>query len=70
MDFHEALTLNYKNTLALKILSDLKIRIFFYELEFMGKENHCMESRDQHKQIIQSIEDKNMDKTCEILEQN
>ena len=70
MDFHETLTLNYKNTIALKILSDLKTRIFFYELEFMGKENYCTESRDQHKQIIQSIEDKNMDKTCEILEQN
>ena len=70
MDFHEALTLNYKNTLALKVLSDLKTRIFFYELEFMGKENHYTESRDQHKQIIQSIEEKKRDKTCEILEKN
>ncbi len=60
MDFHDALISNYKNSLALKILSELKTRIFFYELDFMGKEDYYLDSSNDHKQIIKHIENKHI----------
>ena len=55
MKFHEALTSNYKNPLALKILSELKTRIFFYEVDFMSNEDYYTNSSNDHKHIIQNI---------------
>ncbi len=70
MDFHDTLISNYKNALALKILSELKTRIFFYELDFMSKEKYYTNSSNDHKQILKHIEDKNIDKACEVLKKN
>lgn len=70
IDFHDTLTANYQNSLALKILSELKTRIFFYELDYMSKENFYLDSGNDHKQIITYLEDKNIDKACEALTAN
>ena len=70
MKFHEALTSNYKNSLALKILSELKTRIFLYEVDYMSNEDYYTNSSNDHKHIIKNIKDQNIDKACELLREN
>jgi len=55
MDFHHALTENYFNPTAQQILSDLKIRIFFYEKQFMDENGFYEGSEDHHEKIIDSL---------------
>ena len=70
IDFHDLLTSNYNNDIALKLLDDLKLRIFFYEFEFMSKDNLYGDSDNQHELLIQQLENNEMDKACEILKHN
>jgi len=70
MDFHDALTSKYENALAAKILSELKTRIFFYELDFMSKESFYRDSSGEHKQIIKHIKEGNINQACEVLKVN
>ena len=67
MDFHDALTSSYENPIALKILSELKTRIFFYELEFMSQENYYSNSSSEHSMIIEHLENDSLDQACIIL---
>ncbi|WP_282042846.1 GntR family transcriptional regulator [Winogradskyella flava] len=70
IDFHNVLTSNYKNPMALKILADLKTRIFFYEVEFMSKIENYSNSDTEHEQIIDHIKNNNLEKACEVLKDN
>ena len=70
MDFHDTLTAKYENTLALKILSELKTRIFFYELDFMSKESFYRDSGGEHRQIIAHLEHKDLNAACAVLKVN
>ncbi|MEN0005638.1 MAG: GntR family transcriptional regulator [Bacteroidota bacterium] len=70
MDFHDTLTSNYDNPIALKILSDLKTRIFFYELDFMSTESFYLDSSSDHEQIIAQIEAGDLERACVVLKKN
>ncbi len=70
IDFHNLLTSNYKNPIALKILSDLKTRIFYYEVDFMSTRKNYSNSDDEHQQIIEHLKNYNLEGACEILKEN
>ncbi len=70
IDFHNLLTSNYKNPMALKILSDLKTRIFYYEVDFMSRRKNYSNSDDEHQQIIEHLKNNNPEGACEILKDN
>ena len=67
LEFHRLLTQNYKNALAQRILDDLKIRIFFYEREFMADDLLYSKSDNQHDAIISAIEDDNLPTAALVL---
>lgn len=70
IEFHNVLTSNYKNPIALRILSELKTRIFFYEVDFMSQEGKYKDSENEHNKIIQHIIAGNLDEACIILKNN
>lgn len=70
MDFHSLLTSSYENPIALKILSELKMRIFFYEMDFMSKEINYPDSDDEHKMIVDHLKKNEIHKACEVLGTN
>lgn len=70
LEFHRLLTCNYGNTLAQQILEDLKIRIFFYEREFMGDDFLYSKSDNQHDAIISAIEGDNVPTASLVLKMN
>ena len=70
LEFHRLLTQNYRNTLAQRILDDLKIRIFFYEREFMADDLLYSKSDNQHDAIISAIEDDNVPTAALVLKMN
>jgi len=70
LEFHRLLTQNYKNALAQRILEDLKIRIFFYEREFMADDLLYSKSDNQHDAIISAIADDNVPTASLVLKMN
>lgn len=70
LEFHRLLTKNYQNALAQRILEDLKIRIFFYEREFMADDLLYSKSDNQHDAIISAIEDDNVPTAALVLKMN
>ncbi|MDF4203054.1 GntR family transcriptional regulator [Maribacter sp. SA7] len=70
LEFHRLLTKNYKNNLALKILNDLKTRIFFYERAFTNDDSFYNKSDNQHESIISAIADDNVPTASLLLKMN
>lgn len=70
LEFHHLLTKGYDNELALKILYDLKTRIFFYERAFMTDDSFYNKSDNQHDAIISAIEDDNVPTASLLLKMN
>lgn len=70
LDFHHLLTKGYENELALKILSDLRTRIFFYERAFMTDDTFYNKSDNQHESIISAIADDNVPTASLLLKMN
>lgn len=70
LGFHRLLTKNYGNILAQNVLEDLKIRIFFYEREFMADDLLYSKSDNQHDAIISAIEDDNVPTASLVLKMN
>lgn len=70
LEFHRLLTQNYENALAQQIIEDLKIRIFFYEREFMSDDLLYSKSDNQHDAIISAIEDDNVPTASLVLKMN
>ncbi|MDO6473262.1 GntR family transcriptional regulator [Maribacter sp. 1_MG-2023] len=70
LEFHRLLTQGYKNKLALKILHDLKTRIFFYERAFTNDETFYNKSDNQHDSIISAIADDNVPTASLLLKMN
>lgn len=70
MDFHNILTSKYDNTIAKRILSELKTRIFFYEVDFMSREEFYSFSNDEHQQIIEALKTKDLEKATDVLKNN
>ncbi len=55
MEFHQALIRVGSNHLVKKIIEDIRIRIFFYELEYMEKNNLRSHSDQSHRKIIEAL---------------
>tara|TARA_R110000868_G_scaffold348610_3_gene609726 strand:- start:190 stop:819 length:630 start_codon:yes stop_codon:yes gene_type:complete len=70
LEFHRLLTKGYKNELALKILHDLKTRIFFYEHAFTNDDSFYNKSDNQHDSIISAIADDNIPTASLLLKMN
>lgn len=70
LEFHRLLTKNYGNSLAQHVLEDLKIRVFFYEREFMADDLLYSKSDNQHDAIISAIEDDNVPTASLVLKMN
>ena len=70
LEFHRLLTKGYKNELALKILHDLKTRIFFYERAFTNDDSFYNKSDNQHDSIISAIADDNVPTASLLLKMN
>ena len=70
LEFHRLLTRHYENALAQQILTDLKTRIFFYEMALMSDETIYDKSDNQHDGIISAIEDDNVPTAALILKMN
>lgn len=70
IDFHAILTSKYDNALALQMLTDLKTRIFFYEMGFMNELNFHEQSEHHHQLLIKHIEDNKINEAIAILKQN
>lgn len=70
LEFHHLLTKGYDNELALKMLYDLKTRIFFYERAFMTDASFYNKSDNQHDAIISAIEDDNVPTASLLLKMN
>ncbi len=70
LGFHRLLTKNYGNILAQHVLEDLKIRVFFYEREFMADDLLYSKSDNQHDAIIAAIEDDNVPTASLVLKMN
>ena len=70
IDFHAILTSKYSNAIALQILTDLKTRIFFYEMGFMNDLTFHENSEHHHQMLIKCIEDNNISEAILILKQN
>ncbi|WP_282111603.1 GntR family transcriptional regulator [Maribacter stanieri] len=70
LEFHRLLTKGYKNDLALKILNDLKTRIFFYERAFTNDNFFYNKSDNQHESIIAAIADDNVPTASLLLKMN
>lgn len=70
LGFHRLLTKKYGNSLAQHVLEDLKIRIFFYEREFMADDLLYSKSDNQHDAIISAIEDDNVPTASLVLKMN
>ncbi|MFS4468292.1 GntR family transcriptional regulator [Maribacter sp. 2210JD10-5] len=70
LEFHKLMTQGYENKLALRILNDLKTRIFFYERAFMLDDSFYNKSDNQHEAIISAIEDDNVPTASLLLKMN
>lgn len=70
LEFHRLLTKGFENDLALKLLQDLKTRVFFYERAFMSNESFYNKSDNQHEAIISAISDDNLPTASLLLKMN
>ncbi|UWX56532.1 GntR family transcriptional regulator [Maribacter litopenaei] len=70
LEFHHLLTKGYENDLALKILQDLRTRIFFYERAFTADDSFYNKSDNQHDAIISAIEEDNVPTASLLLKMN
>lgn len=70
LEFHHLLTKGYENNLALKILQDLRTRIFFYERAFTADDSFYNKSDNQHDAIISAIEEDNVPTASLLLKMN
>lgn len=67
--FHQKLIENYSNTYAQKIIEDIRVRVFMYELKFMISMT-SEESYEMHEKIIRCIEEGAVHKVIKELASN
>ena len=68
--FHKILLENYENRIANRILDDLKVRVFFYELDYMSYGRHHQSSLGCHRQIIKCLETNNISNAVTLVRKN
>lgn len=70
LEFHQTLVENYDNTTVKQILNDVKVRVFFYELEYMQQEGSVSTSISDHLSIIQALKRNNVSEAISELKMN
>ncbi|MDN5202457.1 GntR family transcriptional regulator [Fulvivirgaceae bacterium BMA10] len=70
LHFHETLLRNYQNDTAKRILTDLKIRVFFYELEYMNHHGNIEKSAVAHDDLMKSLKRKDIQQALNLLKEN
>lgn len=70
LQFHDVLVRNYDNEVIRNILKDLKVRVFFYELQYMDHPKNHQKSIHAHYAILNSLMDKNLTKAATLLQEN
>ncbi|MGX1928800.1 GntR family transcriptional regulator [Flagellimonas sp. 2504JD4-2] len=70
LQFHDVLVRNYDNEVIRNILKDLKVRVFFYELQYMDNPKNHQKSIHAHYAILNSLMDKNITKAAKLLQEN
>lgn len=70
MEFHSCLTGNYDNPFLRQIVSDLKIRSFFYEKSYMEDTEFTDISDDQHYEIIDLLKKGKSKQAARLTKEN
>ncbi|MBI1266273.1 MAG: GntR family transcriptional regulator [Cryomorphaceae bacterium] len=70
MMFHKTLIGPAKNNLLKKIIEDVRIRVFFYELEYMSLDDLKVNSDESHDQIISFLKEGNLTEASAVLRLN
>ncbi len=68
--FHKSLTSVYHNKVVQNVLNDLKVRVFFYELQYMDDISNHQKSIGEHHNILNALVDGNLEKATLILQEN
>ena len=68
--FHDLLTGKCPNTVLLKIIQDLRIRVLFYEQAFVTEPSFYEHIDNQKEAIVQAIEEDNLPTAALILKMN
>lgn len=70
LKFHQTLVENYDNDTVKQILTDMKVRVFFYELEYMQLEGSISNSNVGHHSIIEQLKANNISMAILELKKN
>jgi len=70
MEFHQALIAPCTNILLKKLVEDVRIRIFFYELEYMTQDDLKEQSENHHENIIELLQKGKGAKAAKELSKN
>lgn len=68
--FHDVLLRNYTNGNFNKILKDLKIRVFLYEISYRSNPELSYQSWDQHARIIEFLSKHEVEKAAHLVKEN
>lgn len=67
-DFHDVLVSSCPNTTLKKMISDLKLRVIFYETAYMNAPEFEGKSKIAHDQIIKAVKQNDAEKAAQLLE--
>ena len=70
LKFHDVLLQNFSNSTMKKILNDLKIRVFLYELNYMKVPKLTEKSSDYHLKIIMSLVEGDNKSAAKFIKEN
>ncbi|WP_420321611.1 GntR family transcriptional regulator [Flagellimonas sp.] len=70
LQFHDSLVGNYKNEVVHNMLNDLKVRVFFYELQYMDDPKNHQKSVKGHHALLNSLIQKDVRKAAALLQEN
>lgn len=70
MKWHKILISEYNNPLAQQFLSDLKVKIFFFERSFMNMQQYHDVSEAHHRSIMEALYKKDKVEAIRLLKKN
>ncbi len=70
MKWHKTLIAEYHNPLAQQLLSDLKVKIFFFEKYFMNIQQYHIASETHHRKIIRALHQNDKMEAIVLLKKN
>ena len=70
MIFHQKLIEHCPNELIKKLIEDMRIRVFFYEMEYMSMDDLKEDSDHSHKRLIQHLRNGRQQEAVQELKKN